>query len=40
VVAKFEARKKTTMPLNNKNEPLNIIKMEIIVKPIGRLLLI
>ena len=40
VVAKFEARKKTTIPLNSKNEPLRIIKIEIIVIPIGRLLLI
>ena len=40
VVAKFEARKKTTIPLNSKNEPLSIIKIEIIVIPIGRLLLI
>jgi hypothetical protein len=40
VVAKFEARKKTTIALNSKNEPLSIIKIEIIVIPIGRLLLI
>ncbi len=40
VVAKFEARKKATIPLNSKNEPLRIIKIEIIVIPIGRLLLI
>lgn len=40
VVAKFEAKKKATIPLNSKNEPLRIIKIEIIVIPIGRLLLI
>jgi hypothetical protein len=40
VVAKFEARKKATIPLNSKNEPLRIIKIEIIVIPIGRFLLI
>jgi len=40
VVAKFEARKKITIPLNSKNKPLSIIKIDIIVIPIGRVLFI
>ena len=38
--AKFEARKKVTMPLNNRNDPLSIIKIEIIVIPMGRFIFI
>jgi hypothetical protein len=37
---KFEARKKATIPLNSRNEPLRNIKIEIIVIPIGRLIFI
>ena len=38
--AKFDARKKDTIQLNSRNEPLRIIKVEIIIIPIGRLMLI
>lgn len=38
--AKFDARKKDTIPINSKNEPLSIIKVEMIIIPMGRLTLI